>query len=108
MLPSSFPSEGILPSGGAALLVDPDDDPNEKGAADEEALGAAGAAPELLLPNENPEVDALAVAGSVAGLVLPNEKVGASCLLSPSLVVELEKLNPPELPVSVFLGFSFA
>ena len=91
------------------VLVDPDDPKEKEGAADDEALGAAGAAPELLLPNENPEVDALAVVDSVAGLlVLPNEKVGASFLLSPSLVVELEKLKPPELPVSVLLGFSFA
>lgn len=107
MLPSSFPSEGILPRGGTVVPVDPDDVPKENLAADEEALGAEEPASEPL-PNENPEVDALVVAGSAAGLLLPNEKVGASFLLSLSLVVEPEKLKPPELPVSVLFRFSFA
>lgn len=107
MLPSSFPSEGILPRGGTVVLVDPDDVPKENLAADEEALGAEEPASEPL-PNENPEVDAFAVVGSAAGLLLPNEKVGASFLLSLSLVVEPEKLKPPELLVSVLLRFSFA
>lgn len=81
-LPSSFPSEGILPRGGAAVLVAAEDAPKENAGAGEEALGAAE-----LLPNENTEVDGAAVVGSVAGLS-PNENLDVSFLLSLSLVAD--------------------
>ena len=82
-LPSSFPSEGTLPRGGAAVLVAADDAPKENNAgAGEEALGAAE-----LLPNENPEADGAAVVGSVAGLS-PNKNLDVSFLLSLSLVAD--------------------
>ena len=104
MLPSSFPSVATLPRGGTEALVDACVDPNVNLGAGEEPVGAEEAVSELL-PNENSGAVAFAV---VSGLLLPKEKGGASCLLSLSFVVELDKLKLPPFSPSVLFRFCFA